>query len=67
MKDLLRKFAFYCSALLLAVLIIVAVANLFLPLVFVCEYGSKMWFLLYIAEPFLIFACVFAESLLERF
>ena len=58
-----RFFVYICVCLLDAIFIVVTVFNLFLPIGFSISLENKMWLLLYLAEPILLFADIYLYNL----
>ena len=60
-----RCFVYVCSGILFAILCAVTVFNAFIPLVLSLGFNNPLWLLLYIVEPFLLFADIYVYHLLD--
>ena len=59
-----RGFVYMCVGTLFSIFVIVTVFNLFVPFVLSVELKNNLWFLLYIAEPILLFGDIYLFNLL---
>lgn len=60
-----KLFVYVCVGVLFAFLVVVTILNLFIPFAISCLQENFMWLLLYIAEPFLLFADIYVWLLLD--
>lgn len=65
MVDTFKRFVYICVGILFIILVLTTLANVIAPLMISCQTGNFMWLLLYIAEPFLLFGCIYVWLLLE--
>lgn len=61
----LRFFVYICVGILFAFCVIATVFNFSMPLALSIEFKNKLWLLLYIAEPILLFVDVYLFNLLD--
>lgn len=62
--DAVKWFVYVCVGILFAILVIATIFNLIIPLAISCLQENFIWLLLYIAEPFLLFADIYVWLLL---
>ena len=60
-----RWFVLICVGILFAILVIATLLNLCMPIALSIDLKNKLWLLLYIAEPILLFVDVYLFKLLE--
>lgn len=63
--DALKWFVYIWVGILFIVLVIATIFNVIAPLAISCLTENFIWLLLYIAEPFLLFASVYVWLLLD--
>jgi hypothetical protein len=60
-----RCFVYACIGILFAILCVVTAFNAFIPLFLSLDFYNPLWLLLYIVEPFLLFADIYVYHLLD--
>lgn len=60
-----RLFVYICVGILFAFFVIATVFNLGMPFVLSIGFKNKLWLLLYIAEPILLFVDIYLFNLLD--
>ena len=64
--NVLKNFVYMCLVTVFTILVLATASNLILPLIGMCVYGSAIWLLLYLAEPFLLLLDIYVYALLDE-